>query len=316
MLLIAGFLGTHTFGIASIVPLASTLFWATWTLFRLFTGKAETQTRLVIGLAIIAFLSTAALGAGMAGALNGSVSPGILAAAATHATLAILGFATLLIVTISYRFVPMFALAHDTAYGSRLPQWLLIIAVAAAITFIQRAMPLRVALFVVLVAAVWMGATHVKTLLSRLRKRLDISLRYAVVAWSAGFLALVAAIAVTFLERFMMAAVALALLGWISISILGYAYKIAGFLAWQFARERSDVTLPPLGNAVNERLASVALALLAVGALGAGYELITDERFANSAFWVYGLGGLCASLALGKLVLKYVTVPYVYRQNG
>lgn len=312
--LIAAFFGTHTFGLAGIVLLTSALFWVAWTLFRLVTGKAETQTRIVLGLAAIAFSTAAVIGAGMAGALNGSVSTGILAAAPAHATLAILGFATLLIVTISYRFVPMFALAHDTAYGLRLPQWVFLLAVTSVIMLLHQTTPLRLALFVLLIAAVWMAGTHARTLSSRLRKRLDISLRYAIVAWSAGLLALIAAIAGTFLERFTIAAIVLALLGWVSISILGYAYKVAGFLAWQFARERAKgVALPPLGSAVDERLARIALALLALGALGAGCGWIANPRFANLAFGVYSLGGLCASLALGKLALKYVAVPYVAR---
>lgn len=317
VLLIAGFYGARTFAAAGIALFAAAAAWVVWTALRLLAGKAEGETRVAVAFAILAFLGAAGIGAAMAFALGGHAAVAVVGAAPLHATLAILGFATVLVTTVSYRFVPMFSLAHNTAYGKRVPQWLLITAVAAVAALLYRAIPLRFALLAVFVAGVWMAVTHVRTLATRIRKHIDVSLRYAIAAWSLGLLAAACAIAGTWVPECFAAAIALAVLGWLCASILGYAFKVVGFLAWQYARERTaGGTLPTLRDAVNERLAGVGLAFLVVGVLGGAAALAAQPSLVRFAFAAYGIGAACTVVALFNLTFVYVRIPRVATTHG
>ena len=316
-LLIGGFYGAPTFVAAGIVLLASALLWVIWTALRLLAGKAEGETRIAVAFAIVAFLGAASIGATMAFALSGHAVVNVTAMAPLHATLAILGFATVLVTTVSYRFVPMFSLAHNTAYGKRIPQWILIAATVAVAALLYYTIPLRIALLGVLAAGVWMAITHVRTLASRIRKHIDISLRFAIAAWSLGLLSALCAIAATWIPAYGAAAIALAVMGWICASILGYAFKVTGFLAWQYARERTaGGTLPALRDAVNERLAGVGLAFLVLGTLGSAVALTMHPDAARIAFAAYGIGALCTVAALFNLTFVYVRIPHVATSHG
>lgn len=316
-LLVAGFYGAPTFAAAGIVLIVAAVLWVGWTATRLLAGKAEGETRVAVAFSIVAFLGAAGVGATMAFALSGRVAAWTLALAPIHATLAILGFATVLVTTVSYRFVPMFSLAHNTAYGKCAPQWILIAAIVAVAALLYRAVPLRVALLIVFVAGVWMAMTHVRTLASRIRKHIDISLRFAIAAWSMGLLAALCAIASTWLPAFGAAAIALAILGWLCGSILGYAFKVTGFLAWQYARERTAAgTLPALRDAVNERLAGVGLVFLVIGAFGSAVAMTAQPDLARFAFFAYGIGALCTVATLFNLAFVYVRIPHVATSHG
>lgn len=306
-LLIGGFYGAPTFFAAGIVLALSALVWVVWNIARLLRGRAETQTRALMACSVLAFAVAAAIGASMAAALGGRSLSASIALAPLHAAVVILGFASLLIVGISYRFVPMFAVAHGTAYGGRLAQWLAVAGIVVATTFVFQPLGLRAGLLVLLISAVIIGRSHVRTLASRLRKRLDISLRYGAVAWAFGMLALIFAFAATWEPTFWMPALIVGVLGWICITIVGYAYKVAGFLAWQTAKERDpSAQLPALSGAVNLPFAYFALTLLATGTLiAATCDAIQPGRV-QIGYDLYAAGGVCAVAALTGLASRYV----------
>ena len=306
-LLIGGFYGMPTFLAASIVLAITALVWVAWNIARLFMGREEMQTRVLIVCAVSAFAVAAGIGASMAAALGGHGPAASVALAPLHAAVVIVGFASLLIVSISYRFVPMFAVAHGTAYGRRLIQWFAVGGVVVATSFVFQPLGLRAGLLVLLISAVVIGWSHVRTLASRLRKRLDVSLRYGSVAWALGLLALVIALAATWVPMFWTSALILGVLGWICITILGYAYKVAGFLAWQTAKERDpSAQLPALSGAVHLPIAYVALALLAAGTvIGAACSAVQPEHV-QIGYDLYAAGGLCAVTALARLASLYV----------
>lgn len=307
LLLIAGFYGTPTFPAAAIVLSLSALVWVAWNAARLIAGTQELQTRTLMACALLGFAIAAGLGAAMAVTLTGSWSAPIAALAPLHASLAIIGFASLLILAISYRFVPMFAIAHGTAYGRRLVQWLAVASVVVVAAFLYSTPVLRIGLLGLLISAVIIGISHLRTVSSRLRKRLDVSLRYGSVAWSLGIIALLLALASTWQSRFGIAAMILGVLGWISITILGYAYKVAGFLAWQTAKDRNRLArLPALSTAVNLPLAYFALTLLSLGAaIAAACSFLYPEHM-QVGFDIYAAGGLSAVATLMKLASIYV----------
>lgn len=310
-LLIAGFYGYQTFAAAGIVLAATAAVWVIWNLLRLLAGIKERLTRWMMAFSLLGFLAAAIIGAFMASALGGVGSAGVLGLAPVHAVLALAGFASVLVIAISYRFVPMFAVAKANAYGRRIPQWLAALAVAAivAASALHRADALRGSLLLLLACAAWIVVSHVRTLGARLRRRIDISIRYASVGWAFGLLACALAIGATYDARFAAASIIAALLGWLCTTTLGYIYKVAGFLAWQSARERhpaSTVALPPLSGAVDMRLAIPALVLLACGAFAATACAILEPRYTVDALDVYSAGGALAVLASVRLAATYV----------
>lgn len=189
-LLIAGFYGAGTFFAASIVLAVSAAVWVLWNLWRLLLGKDEIQMRALMACALLAFIAAAGIGATMAASLAGRWSISAVRLATLHATMAIVGFASLLIAAVSYRFVPMFAVAHATAYGRRAAQWIVVAGAIVIAACVRLPIGLRFGLVLLLMACVSIGYSHVKTLSSRLRKRLDVSLKYGAVAWSLAIVAL------------------------------------------------------------------------------------------------------------------------------
>lgn len=310
-LLIAGFYGYTTFAAAGIVLSCTAGAWVVWNLVRLLRGVRERQTRIMIALAVLAFFAAAAAGSLMAAALGRRASASLLALAPMHAMLAAGAFASVLIVAVSYRFVPMFAVAKGNAYGKRAVQWVLAGAcIAAACGAAAGHRPvLQIALAAVLVGGTWIAVSHVRTVALRLRRRLDVSIRYAAAGWAFGLLGCALAIAATVDGRFGTAAVIAVVCGWLCITTLGYIFKVAGFLSWQSARERhsaSVAALPALSGAVDLRLAIPALVLLCIGTLGAVVASIALPAGVAGSLDAYGAGGLFALAAYGKLASTYL----------
>lgn len=296
--LIAAFEGVVAlFPVAGVLLGGGALLWTGWTIARIARGRLEGGTRAVLGAGIGAFALAALAGAALAFGIAAQAAA-VLRIAPAHAILAIVGFASTVLIAVSRRLVPMFALAHTAERRlDALPPWLALGAALAA----AAGAPLPLVFAVALVALALGARTHLRSLRARLRRTLDVSLRYALVAWGCGFLAALCALAsVTVRPQAAAGAVALGVLGWLAISIVGYAYKIVGFLAWQDARARAPgATLPALAAAVPEKPALVALALLGIGALA------TAARPSTASFALYGAGGLCATATLARIPLLF-----------
>ena len=307
-LLVAGFYGAPTFAPAAIVLAASAAFWVGWSVLRLARGTSEGRTRALLVVALLAFLTAVGIGAAMAGRLGMLWGGAALSIAPIHAVLAIGGFAGILVITISYRFVPMFAIAHAEGYGRWGAAWAAACGVlVAAATLTTSAIGARIGLAAIVIAASTIGAQHHRTLASRLRARLDISLQFGRIAWLFGIGAAIVAFIGTWNPAIDPSAILLAILGWVSITILGYALKIVGFLTWQSAKARFPAArLPALGNAVDLPLAYGALALMSVGVLVAASLLPISARLAQIGFDLYALGGLAAVLAVVRLAAIYL----------
>jgi hypothetical protein len=311
-LLILALAGAPTGGAAALLLAVGGLAWAVWTLSRLLAGKLEARTRVAFAVAVTAFALAVVLGATMASELNANANLAVLRFAPAHGLLAIVAFASTLIVAVSYRLVPMFALAHIDEEGrwTRLPQWLVAGSgfVAAAAT-IQGSTPvLAAALLVGLAALIFAARSHVIVLRTRLRRRLDVSLRYAIAGWAFGALALVLAVAAALGEsQATVPAVDCAVLGWLSLTILGYSYKIAGFLAWQHARaHHAGIKLAPLAASLPERPAIASLVALSVGVAASALAVGWAPELARIAFVLYALGAFGALATLLRLLSHYL----------
>ncbi len=308
ILLVAGFYGAPSFAAAAVVLATSATLWVAWSIFRLASGRDEGRTRALLAFALAAFFSAGGIGAAMAGHLGGMWGLSFLAIAPVHAMLAIGGFAGMLVVTISYRFVPMFAIAHADGYGRWGAAWTAVLGIlVAAVSFAGSAIGTRIGLATIVLACVAIGAQHLKTLSSRLRARLDVSLQYGRVAWLFGIGAAIVAFVGTWLPALFPPAIVLAILGWLSITILGYAYKIVGFLTWQSAKARLPAArLPALGSAVDLPLAYGALILMAIGAPAAAAFMPLASRSAQIGFDLYAVGGIAAVVAIARLAARYL----------
>lgn len=306
-LLIASFEGAGAFGPAGIVLAIGIGAWSLATLVRLMVAPRELRLRIALGIAVAALLGAAAIGTKMALAFGGVTSGEWLRLAPVHALLAIVGFASAAIVAVSYRLVPMFALSHtdDRMHGFLPALGIPAFVIAAALCCFGPLWILRVVLAAVLVAFLAFAAIQVGVLRRRLRRVLDVSLRYAVVTWSFAILALLAALGATAAPFLAPVAVILAVLGWITPAILGYAYKIVGFLAWQRAKDRyPQAQLPPLSGAVDLRLAGFALFALALGALGSAIAA-TGPTLLGIPEILYCAGVLLSLTALARIIARY-----------
>lgn len=310
-LLIAGFYEYPTFAAAGIVLGVTATAWVAWNLLRLLAGFKERQTRIMMALSLLGFLAAAIVGGVMASALGGWGSASVLKLAPVHAALALAAFATMLVIAISYRFVPMFAVAKADAYGRRIPQWAAAFAIAIVIGSgaASSIAGLRAGLALLFVCAAWIIGSHGLTLRARLRKRIDVSIRFAMAGWGFGLAACALAFGATYDAGFGTATIVAALLGWLCTTTLGYIYKVAGFLAWQAARERypaSAVSLPPLSGAVDMRVAMPALGLLVCGTAAAVVTSIFAPHYTAAALDLYSAGGVLAVLAAVRLAATYV----------
>lgn len=295
-LLIAGFCGAPTMRPAAAVLSAAATFWVIAVFTRIARANAERGTAALFALSILAFATAVFFGATMLVRWTGGFAAWM---PRTHATLMLVSFASIAIVALSFKFVPMFALSHSDRYGSRATAFAAV-GISAAIALGVYA---RFAFAMLLAIMVFLGAQHVGTLRTRLRKKLDASLVYAAVAWCLGVLALIGAVLVPSLGPSL---VSLALMGWIAITIFGYGLKIVGFLAWQAARERGAEALPPLGSAIPELLSRAALAALLVGTVATAASLASLPQFLRPSAGVYLLGSFLYAMVFVSITRRYV----------
>ena len=309
MFLLGGFHGIHAlFSIAGPLLFVGVTAWAIWTINRIRTAPLEAQTRAAVITAAVAFIAAAGIGAVMALALDGRAPTGALLLAPTHASLVVIAFASTFVFAVSYRFVPMFSLAHTTeGRWTRSAQWTIAIAgVAGGLVFLS-IWYMRAGSIIAIVSVIAAIVVHLQTLKKRMRKKIDVSLRYASAAWVFALLAACCTLGATWHPDKAPAAVAFAILGWLSLSILGYSYKVVGFLAWEYARRMHPTAkLPPLGNAVPERASNVSLALLTAGTLGAALATAFAPEALRLAAVIYAAGGVGAVAVLTRLGWQYV----------
>lgn len=302
-LLIVGFFGAPTFVAAALVLASTAVLWCVAVLTRIVAARMEHFTAVAIGIAICSFGIAAWLGAIMARDLAREHALPLLLPS-IHGSMMLLLFASLLVVTLSYRFVPMFALAHANAYGRRGLLLVVVAVLLAAVMLPDR----RPAFATAAVAFAIIGYQHLQTLHHRIRAKLDMSLVFAATAW---VLAVVDATAAAFFGITAVTAsalLALTVLGWISITIFGYGMKIVGFLAWQFARSQTlNASLSPLRDAIPIGLASYALGTLTVGALAiAGSRIAGSVVLQTISEALYAIGSCLYATTLTRIASPYL----------
>lgn len=238
-------------------------------------GRHITGTFLVLSLAYLVLVATW----GVLLAFNlmfGYFGAGAKAQLVTHVALGFAGWFTNTIIGVSYRLIPLFTLAHlQPGAISRAVLVLLNLGVAGLAVGAGLGAPAWVpALSLGAMAAafgLYMADTH-RMIRSRVRKELDISVRYAAAATVFLLLALAGAAWLLLAPgahangRYVAVMVALSL-GWVSLMVCGQMYKILPFLVWtgRYAPRAGREKVPMLREMYSERLARWSYAALLAG---------------------------------------------------
>ena len=270
-------------------------------------ARSRDATWMAIALALSFLVSTLGLGL----VLLHNLHTGFIAAArvrvlATHLHVAIIGWALIMIVGVSHRLLPMFLLAHgvDTRWTRR--------SLALLVTGVPI---LAVGLTVAASRLTWPGALLIVAGVlcfarqaygfyrARIKKRIDIGMRFAAAAISC--LLLASALGVALLvrgpnsTRVATAYVVLGLLGGIVMYVVGFFYKIVPLLAWtvKYRGRMGRSAVPTVAEMYSARVA-----IWQLGAMAAGLPLLAGSILAGST-----LGARAGALLFLSGVLLFIS---------
>lgn len=156
----------------------------------------------------------------------------------THILLAVGGFFTFLIMGFSFKLLPMFTLSHGFTVARQ--KWTLTLCHLALWVLIASVW-LHSSTLLVIGSVVGIAAFVIQLfdlrgiVLKRMRKKMEIPIRAVLAAAVVGLVTLLLGITVA-LTRAGIAGwqgvVTLYLMGWVALTVMGYAYKIVPFLVW------------------------------------------------------------------------------------
>ncbi len=202
-----------------------------------------------------------------------------LAFVEAHAHLAVLGWLGMLVIGVSYKLTPMFALSHPFDEWRLGRPVFVVLAVAVVGLFVSLLfrlgpLPLRASALLAACAVGLYAWDYARMLRVRRRRPIDLTQRHTIAGVCCLVLAglfgltLVATPAdADFHARLQMAYAVVALGGWLGLTTLGQLYKIVPFLVWthRFAPRMGRERVPLLQEMYPLRLAQVGLALLVAG---------------------------------------------------
>lgn len=274
--------------------------------------------------AVAFFLLTVAWGLGLAGHLLWGYLDAMPRQVAVHATLGLLGWFSLAIMSAGYRLIPMFTLAHGYSQA-RQPLTLLALAAGAAMTAALAALgagPVAVSLpALAVVAAFALFALDMKEILrARRRRRLELVTRFALASLTAGALGatLVWVQSATLAPRWLSgpagltATVYLALAGWVSLMMVGQLFKIVPFLIWldRYSERAGRERVPLVSELFSPLLGELALWGLVTGTFGTALAVLSGQPgLARATEAVAFLGALAFGGAMAQVILGLRVIP-------
>ena len=220
---------------------------------------------------------------------------------AVHIHVALIGWALVMIVGVSHRLLPMFLLAHnaDTRWTRRA---LLLLATGVPVLGTGIAIASTWLTWigaVLLVAGVACFVTQAAMFLrARVRRKLDVGMRFAEVA--VGFLVLATALGVALLvggvshTRLATAYVLVGLLGGIVLYVVGHFYKIVPLLAWtvRYRDRLGRGAVPTVAATFSPRVAYVQLVTMTIGVVAMDGGTLAGHVHcvrAGAIVWVAGV---------------------------
>ncbi|CAB3390443.1 hypothetical protein [Kyrpidia spormannii] len=227
----------------------------------------------------------------------------------THIVLAAGGFFTFLIIGFSFKLLPMFTLSHG--FSVRLRDWTFGFAHAAIWLIILGAWthvaPVTVLGGIAGLATFALHLFHLREILAkRLRKKIEPTLRAVIVAGAAGLIGSAGFILAPGIRspKVWAGVAALYLLGWLTLTVMGYAYKIVPFLIWtrRYSQRAGKEKVPLIGDLISPEQPRPVLWAFAVGLV------VLTAGIAWMQSWAAAAGGTVVSLALGVFCFHLLTV--------
>ncbi len=252
--------------------------------------------------------------AGFTLALNltlGFVPLSQLAFVEAHAHLAALGWLGLLVIGVSYKLTPMFALSHPFEEWrlGRAVFTLLTGGVAALFTTLVLRLgrgPL-LGCWVIIAAGVSLYAWDYATMLRvRRRRPIDLTQQHNIAGVACLTLATLLGLALVLTPadaevhpRLQLAYAVIALGGWLGLTTLGQLYKIVPFLVWthRFAPRTGKEKVPLLKDLYPQRLAHAGFVALLLGLVLAVAGIVTGLRPGVEAGFALAGGGIAIAAA-------------------
>lgn len=285
-------------------------------------ARARDETWAAIALAITFLVSTLGLGI----VLLHNIHTGFIAGArvrvlATHLHVAIVGWALIMMVGVSHRLLPMFLLAHgaDTKWTKRalvlLATGVPLLAIGLNTRYTAVAWAAALALELGVAAFLWQARSFLR---ARVRKNIDIGMRFAVTALV--FLATAAVIGPFLLARggssmrLATSYIVVGLLGGIVMYVVGFFYKIVPLLAWT-ARYRGQTSKPGVPTVAEMYSATVARVQLAMMPLAVA-ALAISIALTSSVLAYFGACLFTASVLLFDSQIVRVALGGSYRRNA
>lgn len=195
----------------------------------------------------------------------------------SHMTFGLAGWFTLLIMTMSYKLVPMFSLSHSFSMNGSKPAFYFYVGGMVVVIFSYwtgNEGILAVGFFSLLLGFFYFFLDMREILTKRMKKKLDRPFSFAVLAILNGFILHILAFLLA-LSGFRSAEVwswliYLYLMSWIVFSILGYLYKIIPFLWWthKYSEKVGKEKVPTLKEMMNEKLGTICFVGFAISIVG------------------------------------------------
>ncbi|WP_066294489.1 hypothetical protein [Bacillus sp. FJAT-29937] len=302
----------------ALVPGIITLLGILMFLFQMFmTLRKQAKPNILtlyVGTALVCLLITIILGITMLISMKtGFGGQYYQAIFKSHLLLGMTGWFTLLIFGFSYKMVPMFSLSHG--FTMKLANFVYPIytlgLVAAAISFFIDSTALLTAALFFLFLGFIIFTYHISTILKkRVKKKLDYSFIFALIAIVSGGIIHLSAFITGLLGVFHKAAgplLFLYLFLWIAFSIIGYLFKIVPFLWWtaKYSKEIGKKDVPSLKDMINDRAATPVFICLMLGAIGVAISLFIGSKalfFPSQIIFIFAC--LMFSIAIVKVVKK------------
>ncbi len=275
-----------------------------WTAYHIVASLLYLGATSFMGLLLALNLGTGFLGPQVLGFLKG------------HIYLAAWGWVSLLIVGVSYRLLPMFALSHGYREGAGKASFILgnlgVLGLFFGFT-LGKGDRLWLPFFsILLFLAIILYALQAFEILKARRRRLDVSLYhsgaailYLLIAGLLGVLSSLGSFPVGF--QFYYAYAYIGLMGWISLFIVGQMYKIIPFLAWfhKYSHKVGLEPVPIMKEMFSERLAMTQFYLMNLGILGTAFS------FAAGSPRFLGIFGFI--VLVGSVIFAY-NMAHAYRK--
>jgi hypothetical protein len=265
-------------------------------------ARSRDVTWAAIALAITFLSSTLVLGMVLLHNIHtGFIADARVRVLATHLHIAMVGWALIMIVGVSHRLLPMFLLAHGA--NGRWTGWAIVF-LASGIVLLSIGINTR------FVEAAWAAVFCLEAGIAcflyqaygfyraRVRKRIDIGMRFAAAALS--FIVVAAALGPILLwsgpdaTRLATTYVLVGLLGGIILYVIGFFYKIVPLLAWtaRFSGKTSTPGTPTVADLFSARVARVQLAVMILGLVTLATAIMTGiatATYAGASLFLMGV---------------------------